>query len=519
MTMGIFGDIGKAVGGFARGTVGVLGDAWDLIKSGASEVGDFGTRSLPSITLKHNVNVSGRISIEGNFNVKFDLSDLVTASENIRDGLLNFDVFGGASRQLAGQARDNQALVGFLKDFRETVDPVRPMIMDDYVVEITFINKSTAVNQSFPGRPLNYITPSPCSAFVAVRIGPVRALGDAILKIEGSTKPADYDHSVIQRTVSVVGLSKGQNSIRILYGSLGEDAASKAAFANSKLHVRLIRSRENTKQVLVEVVLNGGDLPRSISLPFFLDDPVFSPAPFSTAKTAAMRKALDTSILSLKVPNTPSPNPGSITSVVDLISKTLLQSAHDRIDTGDRLQLMISQLDDDDPNTFDVRTPFFLSIFAASGPTKLKVASISNPDVSQVVNLVRDELMLLEGDEIVIRLPLVAGLSIPRDKIKTQQISVQLEKLEGWKDTQVSLEAGFEWNRRLLTHQSLNTSMIGDNPGTRHTINLSDVLGGSPKSTLYEEGTDWSLFDTFEVLEHDTPSPDGCQSATSARLP
>ncbi|MGH9822790.1 MAG: hypothetical protein ACREDR_06010 [Blastocatellia bacterium] len=128
--MGIFGDIGSALSAPIRGVVGlgsgIVGEASGMIGNvleGPSKlVGRLGTNMLPTITMNHKVTVEGLV-IPTQYTVKLEMPELLKAAEAVRDGLLGFDVFGGALKQLVGENQRRDEMVPLLRHILSLINP------------------------------------------------------------------------------------------------------------------------------------------------------------------------------------------------------------------------------------------------------------------------------------------------------------------------------------------------------------------------------------------------------------
>jgi hypothetical protein len=498
--MSFFGDIGKAIGGVARGAAGAVGGVLggaagivgDVLDGPTKLIGRLGTNMLPAITLKHNVHVDGKIDVAVNATVKVEIPDLVRAAEMIKDGLIGFDIFGGALHELVSNLRERDELRNLLRHLAILVHPIdRNPAGDLYYLEMTLLNKTASLLNDNPGLVRGrYKTTAPAGCRATVSINGISIIESMLLKVPDSdslTQSQIRDGRSFVVTHLNQGIAgkggSGRNDIIIdIDDPAGKGSAGKS-LQNAKLQIRLFRSERFGRSTVFEYIIDGNQQSRHAEIQFFIDDPDFTPAPHQSARTQALRAKIEALVAASRIPNIPSDfkssSPGTSTSV-DLVQSTILAAVQERHLAADDVESALSELDDTDPNTFDVRTPFFCSIHAAGGSVTIKDVQVAaqlqtGPQAASCVSATT----LLSGDELAVRLPIRAGVGIARNEIQNQVIFVTLSNLnksaaDG--GCTATVTAGFEWASRVLGEKSAIDAKGGAEQDLTFGFSLSDVL-------------------------------------------
>jgi len=184
-----------------------------------------------------------------------------------------------------------------------------------------------------------------------------------------------------------------------------------------------------------------------------------SPSPLASNKANKIIEKIDHLITVLSTPNIAkdidfsNSEASNMNNISVMMQKTLFESYQSRVSASKSLEKALMELEDDNPNTFDVRTPFVAAVSCHSGPITVRINSGSGVNLFPAI---QDEQTLNTGDEIAIRIPLYAGQKVNRDDIIEQIVRFDIHSLPGQSGyCTVTVYSGFEWATEIVNSKTI----------------------------------------------------------------
>lgn len=454
-------NIGKGIGGLVRGIFGN---------------DPLGLENIPSsYSLNHNINSKSELDITANINAKVDvdvdLSDLVSAAALFRDGMIQFDIFGGALNKLLNINENLDNEKGMLKELSHVIEKGSSALKEDnYYFELSLVNDSTSFEQR------SYIIQRSCGLSLSISVNNNEIIHNMGLSIKNNVGSSSNE---VTRIKKIIGFSKVDefNKIKIsadyFMGVLEKDKA--AWIKDCRLQVRLIRETPHWKYTVLEWIFDGNSGPSKMETNFFAGSSDFNPSPIKSKRSLELKEKIDGLIHEIYSPKLIDekalPELPKETVMTDMVN-TILSKRNNNINKKfEEIDDFLETFDNRD-GSYDVRTPIMASFSCHKGPIKLKLESGT---VSKNTNIIDREMILNEGDELTILVPLLAGSNVSRNQIKKQFIRYILKSEVENAYCTATVYAGFEWDNEIVSALSfqpvINQEKIFEVP-----IELSDSL-------------------------------------------
>jgi len=482
--MRFFKKIGKVVKSITKRVGNIFKPLHDRLKD------PLGLGNIPqSFSLNHNINLNGKIDVsvnvksDVNVDVKIDLSDAIAAASLIKDGLAQFDIFGGALRQIINnyeQALEERSLLHELQ--RIVKKGSSEQRDDEFYFEVSLINDSTIIKE-LNGVKQGYQITRPCGLTFNILINNELIANETALVIEKEVEKITSESLHLERLISATNI-RNDNVVKLsanYYPYLPDEATKQAWLKDCRLQIKLIRETQNWRYTVIEWIFDGNSGPSAVEARFLVNHPQWTATPSLSQEAKSLEKKIEILSDELTFPKvdkvhdlieTKSNDSFGRLSMAEWIHSTIIKTSESRIHASKELEELLNKLDTKDPNSFDVRVPFTAALSCHKGSIKLKLESGFSANNSDVID---KEIELNEGDEIAIRVPFLAGQTVPRGSILNQQIQFTISSDEDGAYCTASVYAGFEWASEIVSTRSIRPKA---NEETIYTvpITLSDSL-------------------------------------------
>ena len=486
--MSFFSDIGDFITGIPKAIGGVISD---IAGPALGRIGEnFGKNIPTSFTINHKINDGNRIEVgvkvEGNIDVAIgvdvnvNLKDAIAAAQLLRDGLVRFDIFGGAIRQVTGDLVAVERTLPLLRELRNVVqNGVFEKQTDRYFFEVSFVNDSTTVNSDAVRGPLgHYEVQQDCACLFTITLNEQPIVTERELRIGKSTsltpEPSRLDLEIIATNV----LRGNQpNTLELSAKPIFNNADGQKQLLNCLLQVRLMRRTRHWKYTVVEWIFDGNSGQSNSRIRFVVAHPRLSSFPKPSASASALADKITGLINELSLPSLTRPSDGSASpgNITTLVQNVILGSYRARIESARGLTEAFGALEDEDPNTFDVRTPFYAAISCHFGSVGIRL-SCDDLDAHGIsFPVIDNEVVLNAGDEVAFLLPLQAGPEVQQNPLLNRQVKFILTGGPNGGRATATVYYGLEWATRLLASRTFNLN-INDVAEESVSIRLNDNL-------------------------------------------
>lgn len=459
-----FKKIGKVISGGTRSVGNIITDPL-----GFKNIG----KNIPSsYSLMHNINVQGKIDSSVNVSgqigvdINVNLKDAITAASILRDGLTQFDLFGGAFRQHVNDFSDSQKSRSLLQELHSIIsNGTRERKSDEYFFDLCLVNDSSTIsNEPLPN---HFVTNEVAACLAGIVLNGKPLIEDMDLTISKSANPSPappkIEYQVIASNIQT------DNIIEFNVKKHPDDNAETNLLKNCRLQLRLLRETPNWKYTLAEWIFDGQSGPSNCKMNFVVEHPKLTACPHPSSKTTELLLKMGDLIDAISLPNIPEEirsaagisASGSPATVSSLIKDTLVNSFQSRLKQTEGIEKALRELEDEDPNTFDVRTPFVAAVSCLRGDVTVRISSGSG-NVNRF-EAVEPEVYLSAGDEMAIRLPLYAGEKVSRDDILEQDVRFTIHSPSGSSGRcTVRVFSGFEWATELVSARTIEADATDD---------------------------------------------------------
>jgi hypothetical protein len=481
--MSFWSDIGDFVTGIPGAIGGVLGTATgflgnqlgNLFGPTLGRIGEnFGKNIPTSFTINHKINdgnrievgvkVEGKIDVAIGVDVNVNLKDAIAAAQLLRDGLVRFDIFGGAIRQVTGDLVAVERTLPLLRELRNVVqNGVFEKQTDRYLFEISFVNDSTTINTNPARGPIgHYEVPQDCSCLLSIILNGQPIVAERELRIPQSTsltpEPVRIDMEIIATNVL---RGDAPNVLELSAKPIFNNPAGLQQLRGSLLQVRLLRRTRHWKYTVVEWIFDGNSGQSDSTLRFVVAHPSLSSFPQPSARANALAERITDLLSELSLPSLTRPPDGGAApnNITALVHDTILGSYRARIGTARALSEAFSELEDEDPNTFDVRTPFYGAVSCHFGSVGIRLSCESVDANGTAFPVIENEVVINAGDEIAFLLPLQAGPEVQHDPLLNRRVRFILTGGPSGGRATATVYYGLEWSTRVLASRTFNLDL------------------------------------------------------------
>jgi hypothetical protein len=194
-----------------------------------------------------------------------------------------------------------------------------------------------------------------------------------------------------------------------------------------------------------------------------------SAIPKASDKARAIADKLTKVIDQLTVPSLTTGAGTSPTTMPDLLQTSFLGAYQERILATKALTDALTGIQDEHPNTFDLRTPFFVSISCNSGSVAPRVTVADPSDLATKIDVIKNAI-LAEGDELTVQIPLFVGVGVNAGAGVARSCEIKFDNSEGGRAT-VSVYYGMEWAVRVFHSKTVTIDLGG--PVEPYTVDFT----------------------------------------------
>jgi len=168
-------------------------------------------RNIPTTyTINHNVKADGKIDVSANVSLKVSadltlkMPDLVLAASHIEQGLKEFDIFGGAFRQLIADIEDSYRKRLWLEEVKSVIQngPCE-RLADEYFFEMSMVNDSTKQLRHDSAQPGYFVIERPALCRVGISLNGKEIVKDMLLEIPNIAQPTSNPIRIEKRIAAL----------------------------------------------------------------------------------------------------------------------------------------------------------------------------------------------------------------------------------------------------------------------------------------------------------------------------
>jgi hypothetical protein len=255
----------------------------------------------------------------------------------------------------------------------------------------------------------------------------------------------------------MVSHGNAPNLLHLQIDALDNLPGSAQLLKNSLLQVRLLRHTGNWDYTVIEWICDGSTDSRSADCQFVVGSSDASAIPKTSANATALADKLGTVIDLLTVPSLTTVATGPLSSIAELLQTSFLGAYQQRTVAAKALTDALTDIQDENPNTFDLRTPFFVSISCSFGSVAPHISVVDPNNAATKVDVINNA-VLAEGDELTVQIPLFVGLGVNAKAGVNRSCEIDFDNAEGGRAT-VTIYYGMEWAIRILHSKTVNIDL------------------------------------------------------------
>ncbi len=435
--MSFFGGLADVVSHIGQSICNAAG----LVKERITDplgMGNLGKNVPTSFSIYHNIDVSGKVNVsvnvQGSVDVNVNLKDLIGAAAILRDALTNFDIFGGALRQLIGSFQQLSDIKTLLLELRNIVGATASDHKADYYyLELSLVNESTVLaNNGLTNDMRLFQVQQDCACASAITINKKEIAENFEMGITASSAMTSSPVRVeeVLPLENLVADNELQMAVLAPFADSDLEAARKLQ-SNAKLQIKLIHATMHWKYTVAEYIKSGHSSINSNVLLHFVDGRSRTACGAQSERSRQITGQIDKLLSALSVPNLPSSPGEPVATITDLLQNTLMASYRARVSSADELELILRSSEENARGLIDARELVTVAISCAKGEFNVTMSfTVQDGGKPTEQTVFVDDTVLASGDELAVRLPLDIDLVLQKNIEQNIQVKVEAITLD-----------------------------------------------------------------------------------------